>query len=93
MRVQTQDGFGPITKTLLLVLVVGTLGLMYLTQITKTSAYGYKIGKLEAKRTALVTENESLRVEAARLQSIERVRGSEFAANLTSDGDVSFANN
>ena len=51
VRVQTQDGFGPITKTLLLVLVVGTLGL------------------------------------------IERVRGSEFAANLTSDGDVSFANN
>jgi cell division protein FtsL len=93
VRVQTQDGFGPITKTLLLVLVVGTLGLMYLTQITKTSAYGYKIDKLEAKRTALVTENESLRVEAARLQSIERVRGSEFAANLTSDGDVSFANN
>ena len=90
VRVQAQDGFGPITRTLILVLVVGTLGLMYLTQITKTSAYGYKIDKLEGKRNELVTENESLRVETARLQSIERVRGSEYAANLTSTGDVSF---
>lgn len=93
VKVQTQDGFGPITRTLLLVLVIGTLGLMYLTQITKTSAYGYQIDNLENRKSELIDENESLRVEAARLQSIERVRKSEFASNLTSDGDVSFAEN
>ena len=93
VKAQVQDGFGPITRTLLLVLVVGTLGLMYLTQITKTSAYGYQIDQLENKRDELVSENESLRVEAARLQSIERVRNSDFAKSLTSEGDVSLADN
>ena len=92
VKAQTQEGFGPITRTLLLVIVVGTLGLMYLTQITKTSAYGFQIAQLEDRRNELQDKNESLRVETARLQSIERVRNSEFAATLSSDGEVSFAN-
>jgi len=92
IRFQPENNYGPVTKTLLIVLLIGTLGLMYLTQITKTSAYGYQINELEEKKEELLDENESLRVETARLQSIERVRDSEYARNLTDEGEVSFAN-
>jgi len=92
IRFQSNNSYGPITRTLLLVLVIGTLGLLYLTQITKTSAYGYQISELEDRKKTLLDENESLRVEAARLQSIERVRKSDFARSLQSDSDVSLAN-
>ena len=92
VKFEANSGFGPITRTLLLVLLIGTLGLMYLTQITKTSAYGYQVSELEERRDELQDENESLRVEAARLQSIERVRKSDYAKDLESDGEVSFAN-
>ena len=90
VRFNSDTTYGPITRTLLLVLLIGTLGLMYLTQVTKTGAYGYQINELEQKRDNLIEQNESLRVEAARLQSIERVRNSEFAKTLTDEGEVSF---
>jgi len=91
IRFQSDGSYGPVTRTLLIVMLIGTLGLMYLTQITKTSAYGYQINGLEEKREELLDENESLRVETARLQSIERVRNSEYAQSLTDEGEVSFA--
>ncbi len=89
VRFEASNSYGPITRSLLLVLIVGTLGLMYLTQITKTSAYGYQVSELEERRKTLIEENESLRVEAARLQSIDRVRNSDYAKEYT-DGEVSF---
>ena len=37
----------------MLVILACLLGLLYLTQVTKTNAYGYKINSLEQQQTKL----------------------------------------
>lgn len=87
-----KSGLGPISETLILALIVCMFGLMYLTQITKTSKYGLEIGDLRAKQETLEETNQALKVEAARLQSLDRIKKSEVAKELVEIEDVSYAN-
>lgn len=75
--------FGPVAHTVVVVLLLSIMGLMYLSQINKTNAYTYPINELETEKQALIAEQESLQVEAARLGSLEAVRNSTVAQNLT----------
>jgi len=77
-----KPGLGPVSHTIILALILAIIGLLYLTQITKTSAYGYQVSELTNRKQALIEENEALTVESARLQAIERVKNSEVARNL-----------
>ncbi len=81
-------GLGPISNTLMLALILVVIGLMYLTQITKTNAFGYEVNDLKEKKAQLVEENESLMVEAARLQSLERIKTSKVANSLEEPSQV-----
>ncbi|HEX6258425.1 MAG TPA: hypothetical protein VFZ48_03020 [Candidatus Saccharimonadales bacterium] len=74
---------GPVTHTVLVALMIAVLGLIYLTQITKTSTYGYELSDLDAKRTELISQKSDLEVENARLQALERVEASSVARALT----------
>jgi uncharacterized protein (DUF3084 family) len=56
---------------------------MYLTQITKTNSLGYKVSNLSSQQEELQEEYESLQVETTRLQSLERVKSSPVAKNLS----------
>ena len=76
--------FGPIAHTVVVVLLLSVMGLMYLAQINKTNAFTYPINELETKRTSLVAEQQQLKVEAARLGSLDTVKNSTVAQNLTS---------
>jgi hypothetical protein len=58
------------------------LGLLYLTQVTKTNAYGYKINELQTQQTKLQSEHDDLEVASARLQSLDRAQNSSVAKNL-----------
>jgi hypothetical protein len=60
------------------------LGLLYLTQVTKTNAYGYKINDLQQQQSKLKDENAELQVSAARLQALDRVKNSDVAKNMVS---------
>ena len=60
------------------------MGLLYLTQVTKTNASGYTIDGLSKQHTQLQKEHEELELTAARLQSMDRVANSENAKNLVS---------
>lgn len=71
--------FGPVAHTVVVVVLLCVMGLMYLSQINKTNAYTYPVNELETKRDALVTEQQQLKVEAARLASLEAVRSSSVA--------------
>jgi hypothetical protein len=82
-RVQERT-LGPISNTILLVILACLLGLLYLTQVTKTNAYGYKINDLQQQQTQLADEHAQLEVAAARLQSLERVKNSDIAKNMVS---------
>ena len=74
---------GPISNTIILIVLACLLGLLYLTQVTKTNAYGYKINSLQEQQTQLSTEHDDLEVASARLQSLDRVENSTPAKNLT----------
>jgi hypothetical protein len=75
---------GPISNTIILIILALVLGLLYLTQVTKTNAYGYEIDSLRQEQTRLDAEHEDLAVASARLQSVERVQNSDEAKALVS---------
>ena len=75
---------GPISNTIMLIILACLLGLLYLTQVTKTNAYGYKINDLQQQQTKLKDENAELQVSAARLQALDRVKNSDTAKSMVS---------
>ncbi len=75
---------GPVSNTIILIVLACLLGLLYLTQVTKTNAYGYQINGLQQEQTKLKSQHDDLEVASARLQSLERVRSSGVAKNLVS---------
>lgn len=84
---------GPVVHTVLVALMIAVLGLIYLTQITKTSTYGYELSDLETQRSELVSQKENLEVENARLQAMERVQESNVAKNLTEPASTEYVRN
>ncbi len=75
---------GPISNTVILVVLSCLLGLLYLTQVTKTNASGYKIDSLQKKHTQLQKEHDELELAAARLQSLDRIASSAPSKALVS---------
>lgn len=85
-------GLGPISNAIVLILVVCLLGLMYLTQVTRTNALGYRLSDLTTRQTQLKEEYASLEVEAVRLQSLDRVQNSTVAQGMAEIKPTAFAN-
>jgi len=79
----TDRTLGPISNTIILIVLACLLGLLYLTQVTKTNAYGYVINDLQQQQTQLKSDHEDLAVASARLQSLDRVQNSDVAKNMT----------
>lgn len=79
-----ERALGPISNTIILIVLALVLGLLYLTQVTKTNAYGYEIDSLRQEQTRLDAEHDDLAVASARLQSVERVQNSDEAKALVS---------
>ncbi len=73
---------GPVSNTVLLIVLACLVGLLYLTQVTKTNALSYTISDLQSQQTSLQVEHDDLEVSAARLQSVERVKNSDVAKAL-----------
>jgi hypothetical protein len=66
---------GPISNTIILIVLACLVGLLYLTQVTKTNGYGDTQSQLQ-------DEKANLEVNAARLQSLDRVAASDAAKAL-----------
>lgn len=66
--------------------------MIYLTQITKTSTYGYQINELNTQKEQLLSEQRDLEVEAARLQALERVQQSGVAKAMETPKETNYAN-
>lgn len=73
---------GPISNTIMLIVLACLLGLLYLTQVTKTNAYSYRINALQQQQTTLNSQHDDLAVNAARLQSLARVKASTVNKDL-----------
>lgn len=78
----TERTLGPISNTIVLIVLACLLGLLYLTQVTKTNAYGYTINSLQQQQSQLQAEHDNLEVASARLQSPDRVQNSGVAKNM-----------
>lgn len=83
---------GPIANAVLIALLVAFLGLLYLTQLTKTGSFSYEISNINAQKTELAAEQDNLKVENARLQSLSRIKNSDVAAAMTAPSDMNYAN-
>lgn len=75
---------GPISNTIILIVLACLLGLLYLTQVTKTNTFSYQINSLQNQQNALQSQHEQLELDAARLQSVERIASSTVAQQLVS---------
>ena len=75
---------GPISNSVVLIVLGCLIGLLYLTQVTKTNSFGYEINKLKEEQTQLKSQKTDLEIKAARLQSFDRVASSSAAKNLVS---------
>jgi len=73
---------GPVSNTVVLIVLACLIGLLYLTQVTKTNGYGYTINNLQQAQSDLQSQKSDLEVNAARLQSLDRVSGSAVAKGL-----------
>ncbi|MFA5004114.1 MAG: hypothetical protein WC498_02450 [Candidatus Saccharimonadales bacterium] len=73
---------GPVSNTIVLIVLACLLGLLYLTQVTKTNAYGYQINGLQTQQSKLKSQHDDLEVASARLQSLNRVQSSQVAQAL-----------
>jgi hypothetical protein len=74
---------GPVSNTIVLIVLACLLGLLYLTQVTKTNAYGYQLNGLASQQSKLQAQHNDLEVTAAQLQSASRVQASGVAGALT----------
>jgi len=79
-----QKVLGPISNTVMLIVLACFLGLLYLTQVTKTNAYGYQINDLQEQKISLRDQHAELEVASARLQALERVKTSQVTSQLVS---------
>ncbi len=80
---RTQDKrLGPVVNSIVLIVLACLLGLLYLTQVTKTNTYGYAIHDLQRQQTNLASEHDDLLAASARLQSINRAQASAEAKSL-----------
>ena len=75
---------GPVSNTIVLIVLACLIGLLYLTQVTKTNSYGYTINGLQTRQAQLKDEKANLEVASARLQSLDRVSSYSVARNLVS---------
>ncbi len=75
---------GPISNAIVLLVIVCLIGLVYLTQVTKTNAYSYEIQELQTKQTSLKEEQKDLELTAARLKSIDSQAVAEASDGLIS---------
>jgi hypothetical protein len=73
---------GPISNTIILIVLACLLGLLYLTQVTKTNAYGYQINGLQQQQSQLESQHNDLVAASARLQSLSRAQNSPQAKAL-----------
>lgn len=84
---------GPVTHTVLIALMIAVLGLIYLSQVTRTSNFAYQLNASQETHDELLAEFQDLQVENARLQALERVKNSNVARALETPQQVDYATN
>ena len=84
---------GPITHTVIVALMVAVLGLIYLSQVTKSSTFGYTLQQQNDTLASLAAEQQDLQIENARMQALNTVKDSNVAKAMTTPFSTASATN
>lgn len=90
-RYRSEGKLGPVAHTVLVALMVTVLGLIYLTQATKTTAYSYEAQGLDTEISELTAKKSDLEVQNARLTALERVKNSSVASAMVEPQSTEYA--
>jgi len=82
ISIKAKGNIGPISNTIILIVLACLLGLLYLTQVTKTNAFSYQLNSLQQQQAQLQNEHQQLEVNSAQLQSVQRVQNSSVSNQL-----------
>lgn len=83
---------GPVAHTVLVALLITVLGLIYLTQATRATSYDYEAQKIDSKIAELNTQKSDLEIENARLTSLETVKNSSVAKEMSPPSNTQYVN-
>jgi len=72
-----------------LVLLVGTV-LAYLVQVNNFATKGYEINRLQTQLAQLQDEHDKLQVQAAQLQSIQRIQTDPAVLNMVPINQITY---
>lgn len=82
---------GPVTHTVLVALMITVLGLIYLTQATRATAYDYEAQKVDSQIAELSDQRADLEVENARLTALTSIQQSNVAAAMQQPEQTDYA--
>ena len=91
-RYRSETKLGPVAHTVLVALMITVLGLIYLTQATKTTAYSYEAQGLDDQINELTARKSELEVQNASLTALEKIKGSSVASAMTAPESTDYAN-
>jgi cell division protein FtsL len=81
---------GPVAHTVLVALMITVLGLIYLTQATRTTGYDYESQKIDTQIADLNNQKSDLQIENARLTSLSSVKDSTVAKAMTTPASTDY---
>lgn len=91
-RFKSAVKLGPVAHTVLVALMITVLGLIYVTQATRTTSYDYQAQKIDSQIAELNEQKSELEVENARLMALESIKNSTVAKEMTTPASTQYAN-
>ncbi|UTX51150.1 hypothetical protein KI440_03000 [Candidatus Saccharibacteria bacterium TM7i] len=89
-RFQSAIKLGPVAHTVLVALMITVLGLIYVTQATRTTGYDYQAQKIDSQIAELNQQKSELEVESARLTALEAVKNSTVAREMVKPASTQY---
>lgn len=81
---------GPVTLGIFVVLLIASLGIVYLVESNSMTTSGYQIQDLQDKVTDLQKSNEELKLQAAELQSLKHLEQVQKDLNMVPNSQTSY---
>lgn len=89
-RFQSAIKLGPVAHTVLVALMITVLGLIYVTQATRTTGYDYQAQKIDTQIAELNQQKSELEVESARLTALENIKNSTVAREMVAPSSTTY---
>lgn len=89
-RFQSAVKLGPVAHTVLVALMIIVLGLIYVTQATRTTGYDYEAQRIDSEIADLNEQKGELEIENARLTALETVKNSSVAREMTTPASTQY---